>query len=239
VKFTRADTLRRFFDVILPVVTPTRSAASVLEVFASLDSDVDRLAERLNENPALGERWDRHVEKARGAEVPRRQSFVLLGMENARDFLVTGGGASGVSGSRPAAYGRAAQAAREALSKEKDSSPELAYAAGLVYDAFVLGAARWCPEPMERKTFVGEVERVASHGLVSARFAHGIARGVAGLSGARLAFAGENTGINTGRRPSRAGTLARQRRHPGVQRRQNTCATLPLSISCLNRSAKW
>jgi len=182
VKFSRAETLRRFFDMILPEVAPAPSAAAVLEVFASLDSDVDRLNERLARNPALGERWDRHVEKARSAEVPRRQAFVLLGMENTRDFLVTGGG--------KAAYGRAAQTAREVLSKEKDSAPELAYAAGVIFDAFAAGAARWIAEPIERKTYLTELDRVAAHGLQAARVAHGLARGISGLSGARLAFAG-------------------------------------------------
>jgi hypothetical protein len=174
VKFERAAVLRRFFDEILPRVAPAPSVASVLGALASLDAGVDRLAEVLERNPALGERWDRHVEKARGAELPRRQSFVILGMENARDFLALPPAGAKAAPAK-ATHGRAAQAAREALSAagEKNAAPELAYAAGFVFDAFAGGVAAWLPEASDRKAFLGEVDRVSAHGLQSAGRTHG------------------------------------------------------------------
>lgn len=181
---------RDFVTVLLPKITLRKVSRGVLENFSNIDVTAERVTKYLKENPFYEGLFLRVVESlSKREDKPSTEAaFVLMGMQNSRNFVLAlqasrtargvtpSFGPDGKLSISPSEVLRYALLAESQFKNNKSGESEMAFAAGLLFDYLNLTIEAIHPTASkdDQKKIAIFIQAIFDHGLRTAKIANEI-----------------------------------------------------------------
>jgi HD-like signal output (HDOD) protein len=194
------ELFRKYLETIHPRLNLPVMSREVIQEFASPDVTAERVAEKVRGNPYYEAQFLQHIGSiSKREELPELSAaIVLLGMQNSRNLILALQLVRTVKGTHPewSKEGKLmlspkdalkfALKTEEAIAGNRDAYPDTAYAAGMLFDMFLLIAQTVAPE---NKKLPGYIEASFNHGLRTAKVGLELSKKMPDLVLKKYAFA--------------------------------------------------
>jgi HD-like signal output (HDOD) protein len=192
--------VERFFEKIAPVAALGATSMGILQAFANVDVNAEKMALLMSGNPFLEDLFQRVVASTgKREQVPSVEAAIsLLGIQNSRNLIVanqilrcvrgtfpewTKDGKLKVLSSDIVKYGLKTE---ELLVAARDPLSDVGFVAGVLFD--IVGQLVWELADDKKKT-QALLDSVFDHGLKTASYARVLTKGLPGFPYAKYVFA--------------------------------------------------